>query len=567
MEHLDQLVLDLLIKVTDRSLSELALALEVPLRADHGDRAIPCFRWAKEENTSPQELAKKWKEKLSQSLPEPILRVEAMGGYLNFFFKRSWLAKEVLTEIRKTPGHFGFAKHENPPVIVIEYSSPNVAKPFSIGHLRSTNIGASLARIFAARGSRVVQLNHLGDWGTQFGKLITAYRRWGNAGLLGDKPMQNLFKLYVRFHEEEEKDPSLLEEAREWFAKLEQGDPEAKELWQWFRELTIRELSQIYQLLSVEFDHYWGESFYVKRLPALFDLLEQKKLTKSSDDATIIDLEEFELGVCVIKKKDESSLYLTRDLAAAIYRKEQFRFDRMVYVVGAPQRLHFLQLFKIIELMGYPWTPQCEHVMFGHMSFGEESMSTRKGHVVFFEDVLNRATEIAQKVVEEKNPDLEDKEKVARDVALGAILFADLSSKRIKDVKFSWEEILSFEGETGPYLQYTLVRSLSLLRKCDHPIDETVSVELLETEEEVEVVRSLSLFPKTLEKAETEREPFLIAQFLIDLAHRFNRFYNAHRILDADPPLAKARTLLVFGVSDVLRTGLRLLGIPTPERM
>ncbi|MFH1263287.1 MAG: arginine--tRNA ligase [Pseudomonadota bacterium] len=567
MKELREKVVGLLAGASGRTASDLEAALEIPPKPEQGDLALPCFRWAKEEKISPPELANRWKEALLAHLPAEFDRVEVQGGYLNFFLKRSFVSRSVLTEIRKSAGKYGFVTKKPAPVAVIEYSSPNIAKPFSIGHLRSTNIGAALSRIFAARGWRVVQLNHLGDWGTQFGKLISAYRRWGKAEMLAEKPMEALYKLYVRFHEEEVSDPTLIEEARDWFARLEQKDPEAQELWEWFRELTMRELERIYKMLGVSFDHYWGESFYTDRLPGLLEDLEEKNLTKISEEATVIDLEPYGLPTCLIKKKDDSSLYLTRDIAAAIYRFDQLKFDRMIYVVGAPQRLHFQQLFKVVELMGYSWADRLEHIMFGHISFGDESMSTRRGNIVFLAEVIDRATDLANKIVAEKNPDLENRNEVARQVGLGAILYADLSAKRIKDVKFSWEEMLSFEGETGPYLQYTFVRAQSILRKWGQPIDETAALENLTTDEESALVRELSHFPMVLAKAEMEREPFLIAQYLIDLTKNFNRFYTTQRILDAPPELAKARVVLVSGFAELLKTGLKLLGIPTPDRM
>ena len=568
MKELKQKVVELLALASGRTPGDLDPVVEIPPRLEQGDFALPCFRWAKEEKKSPEQVASAWcAALLSKPLSREFDRVEVQGGYINFFFERSVLADKVLRDIRKSSGKFGFVRSKSPPVAVIEYSSPNIAKPFSIGHLRSTNIGAALSRIFAARGWRVVQLNHLGDWGTQFGRLISAYRHWGTADSLSDKPMEALYKLYVRFHEEEVGDPTLIEEAREWFTRLEKQDPEAVELWKWFRDLTMRELERIYRMLGVQFDHFWGESFYSDRLPGLLKELEEKKLTQISDEATVINLEPYGLPTCLVKKRDEGSLYMTRDLAAAIYRYGQFKFDRMIYVVGAPQRLHFQQTFKVLELMGYKWFDRLEHVMFGHISFGDEAMSTRRGNIVFLSEVIERAVELAKKIVAEKNPTLENRDEVAQQVGLGAILFADLSAKRIKDVKFSWEEMLSFEGETGPYLQYTLVRAQSLIRKWGKPVDDEAKLQKLTTNEEGALVRELSHFPMVLEKAEADREPFLIAQYLIELAKTFNRFYTAHRIVDAPADLGPSRIFLVWAFADVLQTGLKLLGIPTPERM
>ncbi len=569
MDVFHQVVVDQLAEISGKSPETIAPLIEIPPQANKGDRAVPCFQWAKEEKASPKVLASRWHKMLqSQGLPPEIEKVEAVGGYLNFFLNHHFVASHVLGEIRSHPGSYGYIQLENPTNTVLEFSSPNIAKPFSIGHLRTTNIGAALGRIFEARGHRVTRINHLGDWGTQFGKLISAYRRWGNAELLKDHPIHQLYKLYVRWHEEEISDPTLIEDAREWFSRLEDGDEEAKELWEWFREVTIRELKTLYTTLDVDFDHYWGESFYTGQLLSVLQELEEKKISKKSDDATIVDLEEEGLAKCVVRKSDESSLYMTRDLAAAIYRQDQFNFDEMIYVVGAPQRLHFQQLFKILEKMGHAWAKKCEHVAFGHMSFGDEAMSTRKGNIVFLSDVLDEAVALAQKIVEEKNPTLEDKETVAKKVGLGAILFADLSSKRIKDVRFSWDEILTFDGETGPYLQYSLVRAKSILRRYDKPIEPEVPEGTLQKKEEAALVRFLSRFPSVLAKAEEAREPFLVAQYLVGLAKTFNKFYTVHRILDAPTEEdTRARVLLVFAYADVLDTGLRLLGIPRPEQM
>ncbi len=568
MESFDKIIVGLLAPLTGRPAEEMEPTIELPAQLDHGDRAVPCFRFAKELKASPQEVANRFKNELTnRGLPTEIARLEAMGGYLNFFLNREILAAEVLRGIAAAEGRYGFIQKKDPPIAVVEFSAPNIAKPFSIGHLRSTNIGAAIARIFAARGWKVIKINHLGDWGTQFGKLMAAYRRWGHADLLTEEPIQNLYKLYVRFHEEEVSDTTLIEEAREWFARLERGDEEAKELWTWFRDLSLIEFKALYKRLGVEFDHYWGESFYTEHLPAILEELESKNLTKVSDNATIINLEEYNLGVSVVKKSDDSSLYITRDLAAAIYRHKKLHFDRMIYVVGNPQQLHFKQLFKILELLGYTWAADCEHVSFGHISFGDEAMSTRKGNVVFLSEVLDRAMSMAKKVVQEKNPDLENQDQVAQAVGLGAILFADVSAKRIKDIRFSWEEMLSFDGETGPYLQYTLVRTLSVLRKFDQPVDPKTSTSSLTSDEEAAVVRQLATFPTALARAERDREPFLLAQYLIGVAKVFNRFYSVHRILEAPEETRRARMLLVASVADILRTGLSLLGIPILEKM
>ena len=566
VDFLNQAVAKFLSGVVALPADELAGMIEIPAHANQGDRSFPCFRFSKERKTSPQKLAQEWFDALSSTpLPEEIERIEVLSGYINFFAKTPVLAKRVLGDIRA--GQYGFVTREKPPIAIVEYSSPNIAKPFSIAHIRSTNIGACLSRIFAARGWKVVRINHLGDWGTQFGKLMSAYRRWGSAEDLDERPMNALFKLYVKYHEEEKSDPTLIDEAREWFSKLEKGDTDAKELWDWFRKLTMKELERLYAMLGVEFDHYWGESFYVHLLPKLMDDLYRLGLPKESEDAIIVDLEDHGLHKALLKKKDESSLYITRDLAAAIYREQHLHFDLMLYVVGNQQQLHFQQLFKILELMGFGWVKKCEHIQFGHVSFGDQSMSTRKGNVVFLSDVIDKAVELARKIVEEKNPTLENKDQVALDVALGAVFFADISARRTKDVKFAWEDILNFEGETGPYLQYSLVRMQSLLEKYGQATVASFDEARLSAKEEGDLIRGLSQFPMVLEKAEREREPMVVAQYLIEISRQFNRFYSNQRVLDGDAAIRDARMVLVEVTASVLSSGLSLLGIPRPKKM
>lgn len=562
-------VLDLLQENTTLSETDLNEALEVPQNMEQGDLALPCFRWSKAQKKAPHQIAQTFYDQIKDAADEieAIYKVEVQGPYLNFYARNAWLASQTLTKIFAQGESYGHVQHEDAPVCVLEFSSPNIAKPFSIGHLRSTNLGACLSRIFEARGWKVIKINHLGDWGTQFGKVMLAYRLWGSAEKLDEQPMKTLYQLYVRFHEEEAKDPSLTDQARDWFRRLEEGDAEAKELWRWFRDLSLREIEAIYGKLGVSFDHHWGESFYIEFLPRLFSELESLKLSEKSDEATIINLKDHDLSVAVIKKKDESSLYISRDLAAAIYRYEQLHFDQMIYVVGAPQQLHFKQLFKILSLMGNKWVSQCEHVDFGHVAFGDQAMSTRKGNVIFLEDVLAEAQQRAIKILEEKNLDMSQKEIIARAVGLGAVLFADVSARRIKDVKFSWEEILNFDGETGPYLQYTLVRTKSLLRRVEGELNLSENLQLLASTDEAALLRLLEAFPRIIEKAEREREPFVVGEYAVELAQSFNRFYAKHRVLDASEDLAAARVSLVVGIQKVLESSLSLLGLPILEEM
>jgi len=565
--HYHNIIADLFSNASSIPLVDVFELIEFPPQDDQGDRAIPVFRFAKDHKKSPQDLAKEWAAAINtQKLPPEISKVEAAGGYVNFYFNTPLFAKAITQEVY-TDKAYGKITQSDPETVIVEYSSPNIAKPFSIGHLRSTNIGASIARIMEYRGYKVIRINHLGDWGTQFGKLIVAYKRWGDEAKVRANPIQELFHLYVKFHDEESKDSSLSDQAREAFTKLENGDAEAKKLWDTFKQFTLDELSKLYSRLGVTFDHYWGESFYVEHMPKLLKLLETEGFSKQSEGATIVDLKDEGLGVALLQKGDESSLYLTRDLAAAIYRHEKFNFDQMIYVVGAEQRLHFQQLFKVLDMIGHTWVKNCEHVAFGSISFGDEKMSTRKGNVVFLADVLSKAKEEALRIVNEKNKDLENKEEAAEKIALGAVLFADVSAKRIKNVKFSWEEILSFEGETGPYLQYSLVRTKSLMAKYGKKVEMVSDFSIFKEKEEHNLVRALSLFPIYLERAEREREPFVVGQYLINLTKSFNRFYNAHRILDGDAASINARMLLVQCTSEVLTQGLNIIGIPTLERM
>jgi arginyl-tRNA synthetase len=568
MQWYQQKVAECFARASQEPLEVVLPLVESPPQDDHGDRAVACFRFAKKHSQSPQALAEQWAQTIVENgLPSEIQKVKAQGAYINFYFNNASFLPAVLTSIVEGRDHFGKQPIDKKRRAVIEFSSANIAKPFSIGHLRSTNIGACLSRIYTFKGWSIQRINHLGDWGTQFGKLIVAYRRWGSADMLDEDPIQALFKLYVKFHEEEAQDATLTMEAREAFALLEKGDSDARELWQWFRDLSLKELDQLYTRLGVEFDHYWGESFYIDQLPDLMKDLQQKNLLQKSEGALIVDLKEQNKGVAILKKGDESSLYLTRDLAAAIYRFQTFDFEKMVYVVGSEQSLHFQQLFEILRLAGHSFADRCEHVPFGQITFGMEKMSTRKGNVVFLKDVLQKASETALEIVREKNPSLENASEVADQVGLGAILFADLSARRIKNVKFNWDEILSFEGDTGPYLQYTYVRTQSLITRYGQPIEAPTDWTLLDSPQEQKLVRTLAKLPMTLDKVIEENEPFYLAKYLIDTTHDFNRFYQACRILDEEASVAQARMYLVSATAQILSQGMQLLGIPTPTQM
>lgn len=541
--------------------------LQFPAQSEQGDIAFPCFELAKKMKKDPSAVAKDIAKKARDN--ELFEKVSVKGGYVNFFIKRQELYDHILIKLYQEKTQWGNSNEGLNKTVVVDFSSPNIAKPFGIGHLRSTNIGRAVCNLHSSLSYKVVKINHLGDWGTQFGKLITAYKKWGNAEILKDSPIMGLYKLYVKFHEQVEDEPGLEDEARDWFNKLEKGDSEAKELWDWFRELSLVELKKLYSKFDITFDHYTGESFYNDKIGGTIKRLEEKSLLTQSQDATIIDLEKYDLGISVVKKKDDSSLYITRDICAAEFRQEHYKFDKMLYVVGVPQSLHFKQLFKILELMGYEWGESCEHVPFGHISFGQKgkSMSSRKGTIIFLEDVLKRAVDLARNIIEEKNPELEDKDKVAEQVAIGAIVYADLSSKKIKDVKFDWDEILNFDGETGPYLQYTSVRIKSVARKFSGVLPDTIDYSLLKMPEELELIKTLGRLPIIIKKAAYDSEPFVLARYLIEVSKAFNRFYNAHKILDCEEQLSFARMALSICTGYVFQKGFNILGIPSPDKM
>lgn len=535
------------------------------------DLALPCFPMAKLLRKAPQKIAAEWAEKLSAS-DLPLEKVEAVNAYVNVrFTAAAW--GEILTE--RVAENFGAAsKSLEGERIVIDSSSPNIAKPFGIGHLRSTNIGAAISRIYSSLGAEVVRVNHLGDWGTQFGKLITAYKRFGNADFVRGDAINNLYKLYVKFHEEEQKDPELLDEAREWFVKLEKSDDEARELWSWFKDVSYREFKKIYERLGVEFDYVTGESYYNDHMQASITRLEEAKLLKESDGAVVVDLEDYGMPPCLIRKTDGSTLYATRDIATAEYRWDTFEPTRLVYVVGGEQKLHFKQVFKVLELMGHDWASKAIHVDFGLIKFPEGKMSTRKGNIILLEDVLKQANEEALKIINKKHGESSDltekeKEEISQAVGDGAVLFFDLKARRTKDVLFEWSEILSFDGDTGPYLQYTNVRLLALLEKArEANIDWTdARLEELQTEEERALIRRLAYFPGTVEAAARDFEPSMISHELLDLAGVFNQFYNKVPVLKGDEDLMRARMLLVELTQQILSKGLSLLGIPLPTKM
>ncbi len=559
------------LKTGTRSKQESLYALfEVPPNNDFGDYAVPCFQFAKQQKRNPADIARDLARKIGNfnDVNSLIARAEARGPYLNLFLNRTTVIGDIIKDITQSTFE-ALRSHGEGRTVVIDFSSPNIAKPFGIGHLRSTVIGNALKRIYVFLGYRVIGINHLGDWGTQFGKLITAYKSWGDEKELEDNPISFLYDLYVRFHREAEKMPVLEDEAREWFRKLEQGDEDSHRLWKRFTDLSLRDFKRIYKRLGVEFEHYTGESFYGPMLETTVERIIESGITEISEGALIVPLED--MPPALLRKKDGSTLYITRDVAAAFYRYETFHFDLALYVVGSPQQLHFKQVFRVLEKMGMTWHSQCHHVPFGQIHFKEGAMSTRKGNIVFLEDVMDRAAALAETIIEEKNPDIQDKKAVAEAVGVGSIIFNDLKNYRLKDITFNWDEILNFNGETGVYLQYTHARISSLLKKySDRYGDIRFDEERVYTDDDsaiYSVVLMVNDFDQVVQRAAREFEPSVIARYLLGLASRFNAFYATHRVITDDETLSLSRALVVYAVKKVLKRGLDLLGIEAIEQM
>ncbi|MEQ2529309.1 arginine--tRNA ligase [Robertmurraya yapensis] len=552
---------DVLVQVLDGQLerNQLLKMIEKPRFQDMGDMAFPCFELAKLYRKSPQSIAIEIAEKIETPLFE---KVEAVGGYVNVFLNKREVSQKVLNEILSEKEEYGKLTLGNDQIVTIDFSSPNIAKPFSMGHLRSTVIGNSLALIAEKYGFRPVRINHLGDWGTQFGKLIVAYKMWGNEERVKENPIKELLKLYVQFHEEAEKNPELNDKGREWFKKLEDGDEEALSLWEWFKEESLQEFSKLYQMLGITFDSYHGEAFYNDKMDRVVEILEEKNLLEESKGAQVVQLAE-DLPPCLIKKSDGTTLYATRDLAAAIYRQETYHFAQSLYVVGNEQTLHFKQLFSVLDKMGYSWHAGMVHIPFGMILKDGKKMSTRKGKVVLLGEVIDEAIQLALNDILEKNPGLTAKDEVAHQVGTGAVIFHDLKNYRQNDIEFSLKDMLRFEGETGPYVQYTHARAASLLRKGNYQDSEHA---LMIDDEAWPVITALMSFPDVIKRAFEGYDPSQIAKFLIELSKAFNKYYASVRILD-DEVQKQARLTLVYSVKVVLKEGLRLLGMAAPEEM
>ena len=546
---------------------EIEAAIAVPPDNKMGDYALPCFKFAKVMRKSPVAIAEELKNMFATD--DAISEVEAVNGYLNFRVNRTALVKETLEKIAEQGAAFGSSDIGNGKTICIDYSSVNIAKPFHIGHLSTTVIGGALYRIFKFLGYNTVGINHLGDYGTQFGKLIYAYKHWGSEEAVKDGGVKELTRLYVRYHKESENDPSMDDEARSYFKLIENGDEECVKLFNLFKEITLKEVEKIYDELDIKFDSYAGESFYNDKMQPVIDELAEKGLLVESEGAKIVDLEKYGMPPCIILRSDGASLYATRDLAAACYRKEHYDFDKCLYVVAYQQNLHFKQIFKVLELMGKPWAKDLVHVAYGMVSLLDDNgnqvaMSTRNGTVVLLEDVLKKCHEKCLEIIEQKNPDLEDKENVARQVGTGAVIFGALSNSKIKDIAFSYSKILNFDGETGPYVQYTAARIKSVLRKGGaigkYEIKNV-------NEDEYQLIALLSTFPDVVKAAAERLEPFFVTRYAIDVASAFNKFYFDCKIIGDDVNETNFRLAISSATLTVLSSALTLLGIKVPERM
>lgn len=547
---------------------------EVPADRKKGDLALPCFRLAKDLKQAPPQISTRAAAVITESFPDRFSRVEAVGPYLNIFFDPRAGAVSILGRLISESDRFGSSSVGGQRTIILDYSSPNIAKPFSVGHLRSTVIGHAVGNILEFQGYKCVRINHLGDWGTQFGKLMVAYQMWGDSvDLEGESPIRALLDLYVKFHNAAETDAGLEDQAREWFKKLEDGESEAVRLWTWFRDLSIKEFERMYSRLGVHFDAYSGESFYNDKMQPVIERLECTGLLQESRGAKIVDLEPYGLTPVLIQRSDDATLYATRDLAAAFYRKATYQFHKNLYFVATQQNEHFKQVFKVLELLGEDWAADCVHVPFGLISFEEGVMSSRKGKVIFLEDVLDQAVERVDTIIAEKNPELARRAEIAEQVGVGAIRFYDLSRRRIKDWTFNWGRILNFDGETGPYVMYTHARMCSILRKAAakgiSPFEQAADIDFssIDSEEARELLQEIETYPESIERAAEQYEPSILAQKLVDIADRANRFYNAHHVLVEEENVARTRLLLVQAVVTLLRSGLNLLGLSAPEEM
>ena len=553
---------------------EIKDLIEIPADEKMGDYAFPCFRLAKALRKAPQMIAADIAARITDC--EAFAKVENVNAYVNFFINRAFFAEQVIEEVSEKGDRYGRSDVGMGRKVIVEYSSPNIAKPFHIGHIRSTVIGNAIYKLYDAVGFDVTRINHLGDYGTQFGKMIVAFRKWGSEEELEKDPIKTLLGYYTRFHKEAKEDPSLEDEAREAFVRLEAGEPEETALWKKFRELSLAEFNRVYDMLGITFDSYAGESFYSDKMPRFINELREKGLLIESQGAQIVDLEAYGMSPAMITKSDGSSLYVTRDIAAAVYRKETYDFYKCIYVVASQQNLHFRQWKQVLELMGYTWQKDCIHVPFGLVSLADgddiKMMSTREGTVVFLEDVLNTAVEKTAEIMREKNAQGIDIDEVSKEVGIGAVIFQELSNNRIKDYTFSWDKVLNFDGETGPYVQYTHARASSVLRNAAPEELEAIrngsaDWSYLESDSAYALIKLLYRVPEIVLEAADKYEPSIVTRHLVDIAQAFNKFYHDEHILVDNKDEKLAKLSLVLAAKTVIANCLGLLGIKAPERM
>ena len=546
------------------SFEEIYKLIEIPPQDNMGDYSFPCFSLAKTLRKNPALIA----EDLSKEFDtEGFEKIENLNAYLNFYVDRKVFEEEILKEILEKKEKYGSSDKGSGKNIVIDFSSVNIAKPFHIGHIRSTVIGDALRNIHNFLGYNTIASNYIGDYGTQFGTMIAAYKLWGDEEKLKENPIKELLALYVRYNNEAADDEKMMNDARAEFRNLESGEEEATRLWKHFKDISFNEFDRVYKMLDIDFDNYNGESYHSEFIPAVLEELKDKDLLVESDGAYIVDLSEFDLPPAIIIKSNGSSAYITRDIATAINRKKVYDFDKNLYVVATQQNLHFQQLFAILKLMGYDFYDDCKHIPFGMVSLKDQTLSTRKGQVVFLEDVLNKAVDKTKEIMESRDNKIENVDEVAEIVGIGAVKFQELYNNRIKDYVFDWDEVLNFDGETGPYVQYTYARAKSVLRKADFKENKEISFDNITSDEEFALVKALGNFKDVVAKAAEKYEPSLITRHLTEIAKSFNKFYNACQINVEDEKIKEERLALSYATSIVIKTGLGLLGIKTVEQM
>ena len=555
-------------KIESLTEEDILAQIEIPPSYEMGDYAFPVFSLAKIFRKNPNMIAEEMASRIDSKYFE---KVESKGAYINFFTNKEALSKTVIEEILKEKENYGKSKMGKDKTIIVEYSSPNIAKPFHIGHIRTTIIGDSLKKIHKFLGYNVVSINHLGDYGTQFGMLIYAIKNWGNIEEIEKNPIPELLKLYVRVNKEAEENEEIKDECRHYFASLEKGDEEAVKIWKWIREISLKEFKVVYDLLGIEFDSYNGESFYSDKMQKQVDRMEELGILKDSEGAKIVDLEKYNLPPALIIKSDGSTIYITRDIAAAEYRHETYHPEKNIYVVATEQNLHFKQLKAVLEEMQYDWYDEVTHVAFGMINLADGKLSTRQGRVVYLIDVLNKAIEKIMEILDEREKTsgvkIENKEELAKQVGIGAIKFQELFNQRIKDYTFDWDKTLSFEGESGPYVQYAHARICSLLNKGNFDINSKIDPTLLSNEMEINILRNLYKFTEVVKDAAEKYEPFFISRYVVELAKDFNKYYNQVTINVEDEKLKNTRLMLCYSVKNVISEGLSLLGIEAPEKM